>query len=170
MSRDVELAHRAQALTPAPQLQSRAIAPRLCQHCCHVPSLAWGWAGAVSQLLQFSPCSPAALPALGARGGFLTRFWEVGGRTCLHLLSLQGQSSCPRNPGQLVAGWAHNSHGHHKKWGLGAQKLLEGVAKAWEGLEVQVMIWEEMQQGLCVLESLLHPHFGDLNTFQLCSQ
>lgn len=96
--------------------------PRLCQ----VPSMERGWAAAVSQLWQRSPCPQAALPALGAWGGFLTRFWEVGGRTRLHLLSLQGQSSSPRNPGQLVAGWAHNSQGHHKKWGPGAWDVVVG--------------------------------------------
>lgn len=126
MSRDVELAHRAQALTPTPQLQSWGIAPRPCQHSCHVPSLAWGWAGAVSQLCQRSLCPQALPPALGAWGGFLTRFWEVGGRTRLHLLFLQGQSSSPQNLGQLVAGWAHNSHGHHKKWGPGAWNVVGG--------------------------------------------
>lgn len=124
MSRDVELAHRAQALTPAPQLQSRGITPRLCHRSCHVPSLAWGW-GRVPAL--------AALPALGAQESFLICFWEVGGRTRLHLLSLQGQSSSPQNLGQLVAGWAHSSHGNHKKWGPGTWKVVVEVRKGTGG-------------------------------------
>lgn len=127
MSWDMELAHQAQALTPTPQLRGWGIAPRPCQLSCHVPSLAWGWAGAMSQLWQRSPCPQAVLPALGAWGGFLTPFWEVGGRTRLHLLSLQGQSSSILNLGWLISDWAHNSHGHHKKWGAGAWKVVVGV-------------------------------------------
>lgn len=91
---------------------------------CALPGVGLGW-GRVPAL--------AALPALGALGGFLTRFWEVGGRTRLHLLSLQGQSSCPQNLGQLVAGWAHNSHGNHKKWGPGTWRVVVGVCKATGG-------------------------------------
>lgn len=143
MSRDMELAHRARAVTPARSSRAGASPPGLCRSSCRVLCLPWGWAGAVSQLWQRSPCPRAVLPALGVQGGFLTRFWTVGGRTRLHLRSLRGQSSSPRNPGQVGHGTAtgtiRSGHQGHRKWHW-------GDAKAWQGLEVQVMIWEELQQ------------------------
>lgn len=95
---------------------------------CALPGVGLGW-GRVPAL--------AALPALGARGGFFISFWEVGGRTRPHLLSLQEQSSSPRNLGQLVAGYTtarvHNSQGHHKKWGPGTWKVVVEVCKGMGG-------------------------------------